>query len=189
MDIYDPLGEALGLPPVDTTHLYSNFKQVLEETKGENIYFILDISGENNPMYGKDPWNKGLTKDTSSMLIKIGKKSKETKASNIGFQTGANNHFYGCKHSEETILKMRKPRSATINIKHQALRKKKLVYEIINVETGEKEIMFMTEWCSKYNINPENARGSIYRGKYKKWLFIPSVYDEDLFQSYLYIKE
>jgi len=31
--------------------------------------------GSNNPMFGRKPWNAGLTKDTSAMLAKIGRKN------------------------------------------------------------------------------------------------------------------
>ncbi len=33
-------------------------------------------AGKNNPMYGKIPWNKGLTKDTNSSLIKVGEAAR-----------------------------------------------------------------------------------------------------------------
>jgi hypothetical protein len=74
--------------------------------------------GENNPMFGETPWNKGLTKENSEVLKIIGKKIKNS------FQTrnvsGENNHFFGKKHSKESLEKMRTPRKNTENLgKHK----------------------------------------------------------------------
>lgn len=37
------------------------------------------ISGENNPMYGKDPWNKGLTKEIDNRVLNYGINVSKTK--------------------------------------------------------------------------------------------------------------
>lgn len=39
---------------------------------------VCDFSSQNNPMYGRIPWNKGLTKDTDERLLKASEKCKQT---------------------------------------------------------------------------------------------------------------
>jgi hypothetical protein len=76
------------------------------------------ISGEKNPMFGEDPWNKGLTKETSEVLSSVGQKIK--KSFDFRNVSGENNHFFGKKHSEGSLIKMRKPRKNVENLgKHK----------------------------------------------------------------------
>lgn len=61
---------------------------------------IDDNVGENNGMYGKKAWNKGLIKSTD---MRINKSAKKLSAK----MHGEGNHFYGKHHSKETIAKMK----------------------------------------------------------------------------------
>ena len=71
-------------------------------------------SGINNPMYGKPSWNKGLTKHDSKTLRLVGEKVRRSREDRD--TTGLNNHFFGKNHSEESLLKMRKPRQDSSKI-------------------------------------------------------------------------
>ena len=61
-----------------------------------------------NSMYGKTPWNKGLSKDTSAILELVGRKVSDTKSKQD--LSGDKNHFFGKKHTDTTKLKMSRPR-------------------------------------------------------------------------------
>jgi uncharacterized protein YlaI len=56
--------------------------------------------GNKNPAFGKVPWNKGLTKDTSESMKKISEKQQERYKDTT--------HRVGKKHSEETKQKLSK---------------------------------------------------------------------------------
>jgi hypothetical protein len=66
------------------------------------------MAGTGNHMYGKEPWNKGLTKENSNTLWLVGQKVSVAR-SNCDTR-GPNNHFFGKKHSEQSRSKMRAPR-------------------------------------------------------------------------------
>jgi hypothetical protein len=68
----------------------------------------VSLPGILNPMYGKTPWNKGLTKETSPILKKVGEKISSTKSEQD--YSSENNSFFGKNHTEEAKKKMRKPR-------------------------------------------------------------------------------
>jgi len=72
------------------------------------------FSGKNNPMYGKPPWNKNLSKETSNILRQTGEKVK--KSFQYRETKGEANHFYGKKHSEESLAKMRRHRKDSSKI-------------------------------------------------------------------------
>lgn len=75
-------------------------------------------SGINNPMYGKPSWNKGLTKRDSETLRLVGEKVRRSRKDRD--TTGLKNHFFGKNHSEESLLKMRKPKKDSSKMgKHQ----------------------------------------------------------------------
>lgn len=74
--------------------------------------------GSGNPMYGKDSWNKGLTKDNCETLKKMGEKRKGTKASietrkklsnamKRRLESGENPPHTGHHHTEENKEKQR----------------------------------------------------------------------------------
>lgn len=93
-------------------------------TEKQKEHMSKNFTGEKNPMYGKTPWNKNLTKDNCKTLLDIGEKVKKS------FETrdvsGENNHFYGKSHTEETLEKMRQPRKNTTNLgKHKRSEKQK----------------------------------------------------------------
>jgi len=69
------------------------------------------FGGENNPMFGKIPWNKGQTKETSSTLNQVSQKIKKTLRNKDLSQE--NNPFYGKTHTKDTKEKMRKPKKNT----------------------------------------------------------------------------
>lgn len=70
--------------------------------------------GENNPMFNKTPWNKGLSKETSKSIDNMAKKrtgKKHSIISRIKQSVAAKNRkvhgHTGCKHSKENIEKFR----------------------------------------------------------------------------------
>lgn len=72
------------------------------------------MTGKNNPAYGKKAWNTGLTKETSDILMIVSNKVKIKCKDRNTF--GENNHFYGKKHTDDTKIKMRKPRKNKSNL-------------------------------------------------------------------------
>lgn len=69
------------------------------------------VSGKGNPMYGKVPWNKGLSKDTSALLKEISEKVKEKiKQKDV---SGDKNPFFGKKHTCSSREKMKRPKTNT----------------------------------------------------------------------------
>jgi len=87
---------------------------------------------------GMSPWNKGLTDCYTLETLKSmsdakdgWKPTKEHNEKNRQAHLGSNNHFYGKKHTPESIEKMKKPRKKWGNHTPESkelMRQKKLVY-------------------------------------------------------------
>lgn len=101
-----------------------NDKWLNQSLAGYEPAITIAKHGPLNSMYGKTPWNKGLSKETSSILKKVGEKVSITK-SKQDF-SGENNHFFGKNHTEDAKLKMRKPRKNKENLgKHKRTQSQK----------------------------------------------------------------
>lgn len=145
-------------------------KKHTEETKMKMSNNHVDVSGKNNPMYGKrgrlnprfgathtddaklemslirKKWWNGLSEEKREKAIK---KLKEIKPDN----SGKNNPMYGKHHSDETIKKMRE----------------KLGMKIIHIETG-KEFACAKE-ASEYFGFDRSGINKHCNGYYKKQKF------------------
>jgi hypothetical protein len=107
------VSDALNLPFVESVELSDQSLSDCSDTT-DHVYggwLGTGFPGEKNGMYGKDPWNKGLTKETSPILALVGEKVK--KSFEHRDVSGSNNHYYGKKHSDEIRQKMCKPKSDT----------------------------------------------------------------------------
>lgn len=83
-----------------------------------------DRVGSGNPMFGRDAWNKGLTKDSDERVNAVAEKltgivpSNETRmkmAKKARLRTGENGSHYGCRHSDETKNRIRQKTLEAIN--------------------------------------------------------------------------
>lgn len=104
------------------------------------------IKGENNPMYGKEPWNKGkhLTEETKKKLSVAMSK-----------YTGENSGMYGKHHTKET---RRKISEAKKNISEETRRK---MSEAAKHKLGEKNPMF----GKHHNEETKNKLSELRKGK------------------------
>lgn len=95
MDIYDPIGKALGLPLFETTieinHIEISFippwnsgKTARDDPYLAEIGKRISVSKLKNP---KSPWNKGLTSKQDSRIELNSKRSAETKKKNGFYKT------------------------------------------------------------------------------------------------------
>ena len=101
------------------------------QTKEGQKYIDEHFRGENSPLYGKKPWNFGLTKDTDERVEEIAKNisigRKRFFQSEKGQQwindnlKGENNRYYGKQLSEEHLRKILKAVCAKPNKPEQHL--------------------------------------------------------------------
>jgi group I intron endonuclease len=115
--------------------IYLDLCESYERDKGYNICKYADnhkpsketvekirlaSSGKNNSMYGKIPWNKGLTKETDPRMVRISQEqsgenswmwgrhhSSKTKEVLSKLASGQNNPMWGKHHPQEIIERMR----------------------------------------------------------------------------------
>ena len=124
------------------------------------------LKGENNPIFGQPR--------SIETKLKISK--------NRSKQFGKENSFYGKKHSEETLNKLRGPRSEDLKEKLRLSTLKRFnshIFKITDTITNEVFTLFFSEFFRKFNLNPENARKTAkdknhnwrHKFKYRHWLF------------------
>lgn len=93
-----------------------------DEYEEARKFFSTMISGENNPSYGKTPWNKGLTKQIDERVNKYARSCSKTK---LGVKTGP----FTLEHCKNMSIAARKRDNSN---NHSNLNKK----AISNRETG-----------------------------------------------------
>ncbi len=73
----------------------------------------------------------------------------------------------------DEIKEKRRQTGKTITEKRREMYKRRYPsYIVTNVDTGETETLQFIEWCRKYDVKPNNAYGSVRKGKYKNFTFI-----------------
>ena len=129
--------------------------------------FIMSMSGENNPRYGKSPYEyldeeqlndlnqrksntwKNMTNErkkemTNKRLLSLDNRNEEQKIKShekrVKTHSGENNGFYGKKHSEETKKKLSE-KQKSISIEERQKRSEKMKQTLANKTEEEKLIM------------------------------------------------
>jgi hypothetical protein len=77
-------------------------KNISDEGRAKQVKALLDYQNPYRFKEGHKPWNKGLTKETNEMLVKVSQKVSETLKGNIPWNKGKTGIY-----SEDTIEKIR----------------------------------------------------------------------------------
>ncbi len=154
-----------------------------ESLASKNGMFGRDVSGKNNPGYGKNPFCNRTPEQMIETKQKCSNASKKRKPINpfkdktkeemieIGSKIsakckGENNSFFGKKHTEKTKEELKKPKSklAKKNMKNAAVKKMKNMKNThckYCCRNGKEQqmIQWHGEKCALNTSNPENKIG------------------------------
>jgi len=126
------------------------------------------IEKRRKKMFGKIPWNKGLTKDDHPSLQKIAEKSR-INSKNINYLPNRK----GCKLTDGHKEKIRKSKFGKRNGWHlsnitdkQLEDKSKYLYEITDKNERKETIKVLSIWCRKNNIDYEKFRSYVNKNKF-----------------------
>ncbi len=127
------------------------------------------IEKRRQKMFGKIPWNKGLTKNDHPSLMCISEKSK-IQGKKLNYLPNRK----GVKLTNTHKQKIRETKYGRMNgwhldniTKEQLERKSKYLYEIEDRSRTVIQVKVLSVWCRENNIEYEKFRHNINKNKYK----------------------